>query len=423
MITTTPPMPKTKPLQGLAANAGQFWLLVLVNAFIGSMVGLERSILPAFGKELFGIEGKTALLSFLVAFGSSKALFNLVTGQLVTRFTRKKILLLGWIAALPVPFMLMYAPSWGWVIAANVLLGINQGLAWSSTVIMKIDLVGEKNRGLAMGINEFAGYVSVGLAAYLAASIAAAKGYAFFPFVPGIAFSFAGLLLTLFFVKDTLHLVRHEAIQHKGALLTNLWSSTSFLHPNLGSVTLNGLVNNLNDGVIWGLLPVFLLQKNFPISQVGIVAGVYPAVWGLGQLFTGRLGDAVCKKQIITAGMWLQAIGLAVLAVSASFLPAFFSMVLMGIGTAMVYPNFLSEIAANTHPLQRAQSLSIFRFWRDSGYVIGALLSGLLADQMGIAATFIVIAIITASAGLVAHKRMCCTNKLLWPSQRCMEVY
>jgi MFS family permease len=423
MITTTPPMPKTKPLQGLAANAGQFWLLVLVNAFVGSMVGLERSILPAFGKELFGIEGKTALLSFLVAFGSSKALFNLVTGQLVTRFTRKKVLLLGWIAALPVPFMLMYAPSWGWVIAANVLLGVNQGLAWSSTVIMKIDLVGEKNRGLAMGINEFAGYVSVGLAAYLAATIAAAKGYAFFPFIPGIAFSFAGLLLTLFFVKDTLHLVRHEAVKHKGPMLNNLWSSTSFLHPNLGSVTLNGLVNNLNDGVIWGLLPVFLLQKNFPISQVGIIAGVYPAVWGLGQLFTGRLGDAVCKKQIITAGMWLQAIGLAVLAVSASFLAAFFSMVLMGIGTAMVYPNFLSEIAANTHPLQRAQSLSIFRFWRDSGYVIGALLSGLLADQMGIAATFIVIAIITASAGLVAHKRMCCTNKLLWPSQRCMEVY
>jgi MFS family permease len=423
MITTTPLMPKTKPLQGLAANAGQFWLLVLVNAFVGSMVGLERSILPAFGKELFGIEGKTALLSFLVAFGSSKALFNLVTGQLVTRFTRKKVLLLGWIAALPVPFMLMYAPSWGWVIAANVLLGVNQGLAWSSTVIMKIDLVGEKNRGLAMGINEFAGYVSVGLAAYLAATIAAAKGYAFFPFIPGIAFSFAGLLLTLFFVKDTLHLVRHEAVKHKGPMLNNLWSSTSFLHPNLGSVTLNGLVNNLNDGVIWGLLPVFLLQKNFPISQVGIIAGVYPAVWGLGQLFTGRLGDAVCKKQIITAGMWLQAIGLAVLAVSASFLAAFFSMVLMGIGTAMVYPNFLSEIAANTHPLQRAQSLSIFRFWRDSGYVIGALLSGLLADQMGIAATFIVIAIITASAGLVAHKRMCCTNKLLWPSQRCMEVY
>jgi MFS family permease len=423
MITTTPLMPKTKPLQGLAANAGQFWLLVLVNAFVGSMVGLERSILPAFGKELFGIEGKTALLSFLVAFGSSKALFNLVTGQLVTRFTRKKVLLLGWIAALPVPFMLMYAPSWGWVIAANVLLGVNQGLAWSSTVIMKIDLVGEKNRGLAMGINEFAGYVSVGLAAYLAATIAAAKGYAFFPFIPGIAFSFAGLLLTLFFVKDTLHLVRHEAVKHKGPMLNNLWSSTSFLHPNLGSVTLNGLVNTLNDGVIWGLLPVFLLQKNFSISQVGIIAGVYPAVWGLGQLFTGRLGDAVCKKQIITAGMWLQAIGLAVLAVSASFLAAFFSMVLMGIGTAMVYPNFLSEIAANTHPLQRAQSLSIFRFWRDSGYVIGALLSGLLADQMGIAATFIVIAIITASAGLVAHKRMCCTNKLLWPSQRCMEVY
>jgi MFS family permease len=423
MLTTALPATIPQPQQGLRANAGQFWLLVLVNAFVGSMVGLERSILPAFGKEVFGIEGKTALLSFLVAFGSSKALFNLVTGQLVKRFTRKKILLLGWIAAIPVPFLLMYAPSWGWVIAANVFLGINQGLAWSSTVIMKIDLVGEKNRGLAMGINEFAGYVSVGLAAYLAATIAAAKGYAFFPFVPGIAFSLAGVFLTLFFVKDTLHLVRHEAVKHKGPLLPHLWSSTSFSHPNLGSVTLNGLVNNLNDGVIWGLLPVFLLQKNFSISQVGIVAGVYPAVWGLGQLFTGRLGDAVCKKQVITAGMWLQAIGLAVLAASSSFLPALLSMVLMGIGTAMVYPNFLSEIATNTHPLQRAESLSIFRFWRDSGYVIGALVSGVLADQWGIPVTLVIIAMVTAAAGLVAHIRMCCTNKILWPSQRCVEVF
>src|SRR6476620_6622922 len=423
MFTTAIPANERQPLQGLRANAGQFWLLVLVNAFVGSMVGLERSILPAFGKEVFGIEGKTALLSFLVAFGSSKALFNLVTGQLVEKLSRKKILLLGWLAAIPVPFLLMYAPSWGWVIAANVLLGINQGLAWSSTVIMKIDLVGEKNRGLAMGINEFAGYVSVGLAAWLAAAIAADKGYAFFPFIPGIAFSLAGLLLTLIFVKDTIHLVKHEAIRHKGPLLTNLWSHTSFLHPNLGSVTLNGLVNNLNDGVIWGLLPLFLLQKNFSIGQVGIVAGVYPAIWGLGQLFTGRMGDTICKKQIITAGMWLQAIALAVLAVAGSFIPALMSMVLMGIGTAMVYPNFLSEIAANTHPLQRAQSLSIFRFWRDSGYVIGALVSGVLADQLGMSTTFVVIAFITAAAGLVAHKRMCCTNKSLWKSQRCVEVY
>src|SRR6476661_8337125 len=223
-------------MQGLKRNQGQFYLLVLINAFVGSMVGLERSVLPGLS-QTFHLDSYTAMLSFLVAFGSSKALFNLLTGKLSKRLSRKKVLILGWISALPVPFLLLYAPSWGWVIAANVFLGINQGLAWSSTVIMKIDLVGEKNRGLAMGINEFAGYVSVGLAAYLAATIAAAKGYAFFPFLPGIAFSMAGVFLTLFFVKDTLHLVKHEAIRHKGPLLTNLWSHTSFLHPNLGSVT------------------------------------------------------------------------------------------------------------------------------------------------------------------------------------------
>jgi MFS family permease len=317
----------------------------------------------------------------------------------------------------------MYASSWQWVIAANILLGINQGLAWSSTVIMKIDLVGERNRGLAMGINEFAGYLAVGLAAYLASEIAAAKGYTFFPFVPGLFFAFAGFLLSLFFVKDTTHFVHKEAESSQIPYLQNIWKATTYQHQNLGSVTINGLVNNLNDGVIWGLLPVLLLQKDYAIGQIGLLAGIYPAIWGLGQLFTGKLGDTHCKKQLISIGMLLQAIGLVMVAFSHYFALDMLSMILMGLGTALVYPNFLSVIAENTHPHQRAQSLSIFRFWRDSGYVVGALLSGFLADAFGIGYALTFVALLTASAGLIAQLRMCCTKKLLWNSKLCMEVY
>jgi MFS family permease len=293
-------------MQGLRENKKQFYLLVLVNAFVGSMVGLERSVLPGLSQS-FHLDSYTALLSFLVAFGSSKAVFNMLTGKLSKRLSRKKVLIVGWLVALPVPFLLMYAPDWNWIIAANVLLGINQGLAWSSTVIMKIDLVGEKNRGLAMGINEFAGYLSVGLAAYLASEIAAAKGFAFYPFLPGIFFTLAGLLLTLFFVKDTAPHVVYEAEKSAVPYLANIWKETSFKHHNIGSVTINGFINNLNDGVVWGLLPVLLLDKQFSLSQTGLVAGIYPAVWGISQLFTGKLGDRLCKKQLIIAGMMIQA--------------------------------------------------------------------------------------------------------------------
>lgn len=409
-------------MQGLRENKKQFYLLVLVNAFVGSMVGLERSVLPGLSQS-FHLDSYTALLSFLVAFGSSKAVFNLLTGKLSKRLSRKKILIVGWLAALPVPFLLMYAPDWNWIIAANILLGINQGLAWSSTVIMKIDLVGERNRGLAMGINEFAGYLSVGLAAYLASEIAAAKGFAFYPFLPGIFFTLAGLLLTLFFVKDTKPHVVYEAEKSTVPYLANIWKETTFKHHNIGSVTINGFVNNLNDGVVWGLLPVLLLDKQFSLSQTGLVAGIYPAVWGISQLFTGKLGDRLCKKQLITAGMMIQAIGLTALAFSNSFSPAVFSMVLLGLGTALVYPNFLTVVSENTHPHQRAESLSIFRFWRDSGYVAGALLSGLLADAFGIVATLVIVAALTALAGLVAQIRMCCTFRLLWKSRFCAETH
>jgi MFS family permease len=410
-------------MQGLHKNRYQFALLVLVNAFVGAMVGLERSIMPNFGKLEFGINANTALMSFIIAFGISKSLSNYAVAQLSKTLSRKTILIIGWLAALPVPFLLMYAPNWNWVIAANILLGINQGLAWSATVIMKIDLVGSKNRGLAMGINEFAGYLSVGLAAWLASSIALDYGYAFFPFIPGVIFSIAGLLTTIFLVKDTTHFVNAESLTSKVPLLQNVWKETSWKHQNLGSVTLNGLVNNLNDGVVWGLLPVLLMQKGFGIGQIGIIAGIYPAVWGISQLFTGKLGDSHCKKQIITSGMFLQALAIIIMAMAISLSFLIFASVLLGLGTALVYPNFLSVVAEWTHPSQRAESLSIFRLWRDSGYVFGAILSGILADAFGIINALFIVAAITAIAGMIANRRMCCTNKLFWNSDYCVPVY
>ncbi|OLY95049.1 MFS transporter [Cnuella takakiae] len=410
-----------KSVQGLKANWRQFYLLVLINAFVGSMIGLERAVLPGLAETL-GINSYTALLSFIIAFGSVKALFNLVAGKLANRYNRRRVLLIGWAAALPVPYLLMYAQEWSWVIAANILLGINQGLAWSATVMMKIDLVGEKDRGFAMGLNEFAGYLTVGFAAFLATQIASAKGFSFYPFLPGILFSMGGLILTLLFVKDTERHVQVEAQQSKQSILKCIWKQTTFQHYNLGSVTISGFINNLNDGVIWGLLPVLLLNKQFNLSEIGLLAGVYPAVWGLGQMATGKMGDVFCKKQLITTGMLLQAIGLLLLTYASNFYMALAAMVLMGLGTALVYPNFLTVIAEHTHPQQRSESLSIFRFWRDSGYVAGALLSGFLADKFGLSVTFVFVAALTGAGGLLAHLRMCCTAKFLWKSTRCPEL-
>jgi MFS family permease len=410
-------------MQGLEKNKYQFALLVLVNAFVGAMLGLERSIMPGFGMLEFGLSANAALMSFIIAFGISKSLSNYAVAQLSKKFTRKTILIIGWIAALPVPFLLMYAPSWNWVIAANILLGINQGLAWSSTVIMKIDLVGSKSRGLAMGINEFAGYLSVGLAAWLASSIAAVYGYAFFPFIPGVLFAFAGLLISMFLVKDTTHFVHAESLTSKLPIFQNVWKETSWKHRNLGSVSFNGLVNNLNDGVVWGLLPMLLIQRGFGITQIGIIAAIYPAVWGISQLFTGKMGDTHCKKQIITAGMLLQALAILMVAIASALPLLILASMLLGFGTALVYPNFLSVIAESTHPKQRAESLSIFRLWRDSGYVFGALLSGVLADAFGITSALFIIAGITAMAGLIANKRMCCTAKTFWQSDYCLPAY
>ncbi len=406
---------------GLQANWQQFALLVLVNAFVGAMIGLERAVLPGLGKSVFGLDANTAILSFIMAFGITKAVSNYSVAKLSKRFNRKQILMAGWFVALPVPFLLMYANSWSWIIVANILLGINQGLAWSSTVIMKIDIVGQKNRGLAMGINEFAGYLSVGLASYLASSIASSYGYAYFPFIPGIFFAAAGLLVSAFLIKDTTHFVHVESAVSKIALLKNVWKETTWKHKNISSVTLNGLVNNMNDAVVWGLLPILLLQKDFTIQQIGIIAGIYPVVWGVMQLFTGKMGDVYCKKQIITVGMFTQAAAIIVLAISSQFAILVVTSVLLGVGTALVYPNFLTVVAESTHPSQRAETLSIFRFWRDSGYVIGALLAGVLADLIGMSAAIMIIGGITAFAGIIAHFRMCCTLKKVYPSDDCFH--
>ena len=404
---------------GLRENAAQFWLLVLVNGFVGAMVGLERSVIPEFAESVFSLNGHAALLSFIVAFGLAKSGANALMGQLTGKFSRKQILLIGWFFALPVPWLLLYAQSWNWILFANLLLGINQGLAWSATVVMKIDLVGEKNRGLAMGINEFAGYLAVGLVAFLAGYIASATGEVTLAFVPGIGFSLAGLLLTWFFVKDTHSHVQAEASQTTIPLLKRIFSDTTWRHRNLGSVTLNGFVNNLNDGILWGLLPVLLSTKGYSLAQIGLFAGIYPVVWGLGQLVSGKLGDVVCKKQLLSLGMLLQGIAIAGLLLSASPALLAISLVLLGIGTALVYPNFITVVAENTHPTQRPKSLGIFRFWRDFGYVAGALAAGFFSDMFGLEAVILGTAALTVGAGVLSEIRMCCTKKLLWHSDEC----
>lgn len=411
-----------KVTTGLKENWQQFSLLIIVNSFVGAMIGLERAVLPGLGKDVFGLDANSAILSFIMAFGITKAISNYSVAKLSKRFNRKQILLAGWWVALPVPFLLMYAGSWAWIIAANIMLGINQGLAWSSTVIMKVDIVGQKNRGLAMGINEFAGYLSVGLASYMASSIAANHGYAYFPFIPGLFFVAAGLLLSAFLIKDTTQFVKAESVTSKIALLKNVWQETTWKNQNIGTVSLNGLINNMNDAVVWGLLPIILLQRNFTIHQIGIIAATYPAVWGIMQIFTGKLGDVYCKKQIITIGMLMQAVAIVLLALSFQFWLLIVAAIMLGVGTALVYPNFLTVVAESTHPSQRAESLSIFRFWRDSGYVIGALLAGVMADMFSMSTAIIIIGGLTAIAGIIAHVRMCCTLKKIYPSINCMET-
>lgn len=396
---------------GLKENWKQFTLLVIINAFVGGMIGLERSILPKIAEAEFHIAAKTAILSFIVAFGIVKAITNYFTGALANRIGRKNLLTIGWLIGIPVPFILMFADNWNWIIAANILLGINQGLTWSSTVVMKIDLVGEKQRGFAMGLNEFAGYIALAIVAFLTGWIASEYGLRPYPFYIGIVLSLAGFFLSWLFIKDTKHHIEVETTTNKTPMLSNVFWQTTWKHKNLGSVTQAGLINNLNDGMVWGLLPVLLAVKGFTIEQIGIITAIYPAVWGIGQLFTGKMADHFCKKDLLFVGMLLQGIALVTLLFADSMLHFIIISIVLGFGTAMVYPTFLATVAENTHPAERANTLGIFRFWRDLGYAIGAVLTGIIADSFGLNAPVLAIGILTIFSAMIIYYRMKCSDR------------
>jgi predicted MFS family arabinose efflux permease len=391
---------------GLKRNWKQFTLLVTINAFVGGMVGMERTIFPQFAEQEFGIASTTAILLFIAAFGLSKAVANYYTGKLANRFGRRNLLIFGWLIAIPVPFILIYAPSWSWVIFANVLLGISQGFTWSSTVIMKIDLVGEKDRGLAMGLNEFAGYLAVGLTAFLTGYIANRYGITPYPFYLGIIISFAGLILTVLWVKDTTSFVNEENSVSTAKPLKNIFWSTTVKNKNLSAVTQAGLINNLNDGMIWGLLPIMLLSLNYNNDNIGIITSIYPAVWGISQFFTGKMSDHYSKKKMLFWGMLLQGISILLIPFNSNIYILAFLSAFLGLGTALVYPTFLVTIAQLTTPLQRAESIGTFRLWRDLGYAFGAVIAGIISDWFGIEYAIISIGILTLISSLVIKVRM-----------------
>jgi MFS family permease len=398
-------MSKTVQL-GLKENWRQFTILVIVNAFVGGMIGMERSIFPQFASLEFRIDSKTAILSFIAAFGISKAITNYFTGKFANKYGRKNLLLFGWLVAIPVPFLLIYAPSWNWVIFANVLLGISQGLTWSSTVVMKIDIVGQKNRGFAMGLNEFAGYFSVGIVAFLTGYVANKYGVTPYPFYIGVFISIVGFILTAVWVKDTRLFVQKETDTNYTLKLNNVFLETTFKNKTLSSVTQAGLINNLNDGMIWGLLPIVLLSLHFNNSQIGIITATYPAVWGIGQLFTGKMSDHYSKKQMLFWGMLLQGVAILFIPFTTNFYDLIFIAVILGLGTALVYPTFLSTIAQVTNPKQRAESIGVFRLWRDLGYAIGAVISGITADVFGVEYAIFLISGLTLLSSLIIKLRM-----------------
>ena len=395
---------------GLRENWAQFSLLVLVNAFVGGMVGLERSILPAIAQQEFGIAARTALLSFIVAFGITKAATNYLAGRLADRFGRKRILVLGWLVALPVPLLLMHGPTWNWIVAANVLLGVSQGLTWSVTVIMKIDLAGPKQRGLAMGLNEFAGYAALAASALATATIAERFGLRPEPFYLGIAYAVLGLLLSALAVRETQDHVALETSVSKRSEPTpsqaEVFRRTTFTDPNLSSATQAGLVNNLNDGMAWGLFPLWFAAQQMSLQQIGILAAMYPAIWGIVQLVTGAWSDRVGRKWLIASGMWVQAAGIAFVLVFNGMTHALIGTALLGVGTAMVYPTLLAAISDVTHPSWRASSVGVYRLWRDLGYAFGAILSGAIADALGLSAAIAAVAAATFASGVVVAFRM-----------------
>jgi MFS family permease len=403
------------PLQlGLRENLAQFSLLVGVNALVGGMIGQERTILPLLAKDVFGLTAYSATLTFIVAFGAVKAATNFFAGTLSDRYGRKPVLVAGWIIGIPIPLLLIWAPSWGWVVFANVLLGVNQGLTWSTTVIMKIDLVGPKRRGFAMGINEAAGYGAVAVTALATGYITQYAGLRPEPFFLGIAYAGLGLGLSVFFVRETRSHALHEAANHVASRDTHIetlttgqiFRLTSFRDKALSSCAQAGLVNNLNDGLAWGLFPLFFAMSGLSISRIGILAALYPAVWGLGQLYTGGLSDRVGRKPLIVGGMLTQAAALAWIAATNNFTSWAVGSILLGAGTAMVYPTLLAAISDVAHPSWRARSVGVYRLWRDGGFAVGALIAGIIADLISIPAAIYVVAALTALSGLVVALRM-----------------
>jgi len=401
---------RSTPTLGLRANWRQFTLLVVVNAFVGAMVGIERTVLPLLASDDFGIAAASVTLSFLVAFGITKAFANLAAGHLADRHGRKRVLVAGWLAALPVAPMIIWAPSWSWIVAANVLLGVNQGLAWSTTVNMKIDLAGPERRGLALGLNEAAGYGAVALAALITGSIAAAHGPRPWPFVLGIGIAIVGLVLSVGLVRET-HGHAHEEARHHDAggaerSFRETFVTTSVRDRSMSAICQAGLVNNLNDALIWGLVPVFLASEGLSIGRIGVVAAVYPASWGLAQLGTGAWSDHVGRKPLIVAGLWLQALGIAALALLEGYGAWIAAALAMGIGTAFVYPTLIAAIGDRAHPAWRASAVGVYRLWRDLGYAVGGLLVGFTADALGSRSAILVVAVLTAGSGIVVATRM-----------------
>ncbi len=405
---------------GLRENLAQFALLVGVNALVGGMIGQERTVVPLLAKHTFGLSAYTATLTFVLAFGATKAVTNFFAGTLSDRVGRKPVLVAGWVIGAPVPLLLIWAPSWSWVIAANVLLGVNQGLTWSTTVIMKIDLVGPAKRGLAMGFNEAAGYGAVAITALATGFIAARAGLRPEPFYLGIAYAALGLGLSTLFVHETHGHARHEAAHHVAAsdelhdaLSTkDVFLTTSFRDRALSACSQAGMVNNLNDGLAWGVFPLFFAAAGLSVARIGILAAIYPAVWGLGQLVTGGLSDRWGRKWLIAAGMWVQGGAIALIAATRGFAPWAVGAVLLGAGTAMVYPTLLAAVGDVAHPNWRARSVGVYRLWRDGGFAVGALVAGISADALGVAGAIWVVAAITAASGTVVGFRMYETHRV-----------